>query len=695
MKNLFLLGLVMMLAFFKESTAHDLKDYVNKGDVEILVEALKYSDAGMFEEAANEIQSTNNKNLRILVSWLKLRAGEGSFSEYKEFLKYYEHWPQTRLLKKFGELSIDESVKRKDIEAFFKVRAECERLRKVSHSLYEDDCLPQTANGSIFFLRTIDKNTTENLFDAVLEKLVVRQTVTDRQWEYVKTKYKGQLAELATLRFKHFKKTSDLKELNRISDFLDEKNLGDLRNIKKLKETKRISKKFTNKKRYYDDAGVTYDYISVLRRSGQFDLAQKLIREYSSKHFDTLEDERWLQIKQIYSLRALRGGYANRAYEIANTKYNFSGDPNSLSDYLYLEWLAGFIALEFFNDPKLAKDHFLNFLALLKEWEEKSDQLDEIGFHNSIISLDIANARIGYWLGRTLIQLGEKKSAREFFTLSANFDYTFYGQLALERLKMNPSPRYIEKIKTKDFTIDNQGDLVEVAAALYFAERGVLSDYIFGHLAKDLSVPERHKLCDILYNAGFIKGSLTVAKKSTQKGNPLYSELFPMGKDFVFDRNVDKSLILSVIRQESEFFRAAKSRTGALGLMQLMPNTAKEVAGKLKIKYEKSKLITDENYNIRLGSHYLEYLLKRYKGSKVLTLAAYNAGPANLKKWLSNMGDPRKEGIDPLVWIELIPFPETRNYIKRVLEAIWIYDSKVSGSIEKPNLAREYFGHLF
>ena len=440
---------------------------------------------------------------------------------------------------------------------------------------------------------------------------------------------------------------------------------------------------------------MAYEYISLLRRSGQFDLAQNLIRKNSSRYFDIIEDERWLQIKQIYSLRALRGGYANRAYEIANTKYNFSDDPNTLSDFLYLEWLAGFIALEFFNDPKLAKKHFLNFFTLLKDWEEKSNYLNEIGYHKDIISLDIASARIGYWLGKTFIKLGDKKSAQKFFSLSANYDYSFYGQLSLERLKINPSPRYVTKKDSKGFKINNQKDLVEVAASLYFAERGVLSDYIFGHLAKGLSEQERYKLCHMLQDAGFIKGSLTVAKKSTENGTPLHSELFPTSKDFVFDQNVDKSLVLSVIRQESEFFRAAKSRTGALGLMQLMPNTAKEVARKLKIKYKKSKLITNENYNIRLGSYYLKYLLKRYDGSKVLTLAAYNAGPANLKKWLSNMGDPRKKGIDPLVWIELIPYPETRNYVKRVLEAIWIYDSKISESIEKPNMAKKYFGHRF
>ena len=695
MKKLFLLIFTLILVLFKASMAEDLEDYINKGHVEVLVEALKYSDASMFDEAKNEIKNTNNENLLLFIKWLKLREGKGSFWEYSEFLKYHEHWPQKRLLKKFAELSIDERVKRRDIQTFFKIDADCKKLKEVSSRLYEDDCLPQTAQGSIALLQILNADTNTEFFNEVLEKLVVRQIVTDKQWNYLNTYHKSKLAEMATQRFKHFKKKSDLNELDRISIFLDEKELKILKSVKQYKKIKKLSKNFTYKAKDFNDVGVAYDYISLLRRSGQFDLAQKLIRKNSLRHFDIIEDERWLQIKQIYSLRALRGGYANRAYEIANTKYNFSDNPNSLSDFLYLEWLAGFIALEFFNDPKLAKKHFLNFFTLLKEWKEKSNFLNEIGYHKDIISLDIASARIGYWLGKTFIRLGDKKSAQEFFTLSANYDYSFYGQLSLERLKIKPSSRYVTRKDSKGFEINNQKDLVEVAASLYFAERGVLSDYIFGHLAKDLSEKERYKLCHILQDAGFIKGSLTVAKKSTEKGAPLHSELFPTNKDFAFDQNVDKSLVLSVIRQESEFFRAAKSRTGALGLMQLMPNTAKEVAGKLKIKYQKSKLITDENYNIRLGSYYLKYLLKRYEGSKVLTLAAYNAGPANLKKWLSNMGDPRKKGIDPLVWIELIPYPETRNYIKRVLEAVWIYDSKISGSIEKPNLAKKYFGHRF
>ena len=213
--------------------------------------------------------------------------------------------------------------------------------------------------------------------------------------------------------------------------------------------------------------------------------------------------------------------------------------------------MAGFIALEFFNDPKLAKKHFLNFFTLLKEWEEKSNYLNEIGYHKDIISLDIASARIGYWLGKTLYNWAQKRVLRNSLVYRQNYDYSFYGQLSLERLKIKPST-LCDKKDSKGFKINNQKDLVEVAATSIFCERGVLSDYIFGHLAGDLSEQERYKLCHILHDAGFIKGSLTVAKKVNRKRN-LHSELFPTSKDFAFDQNVDKSLVLSVIRQESEF----------------------------------------------------------------------------------------------------------------------------------------------
>ena len=117
----------------------------------------------------------------------------------------------------------------------------------------------------------------------------------------------------------------------------------------------------------------------------------------------------------------------------------------------------------------------------------------------------------------------------------------------------------------------------------------------------------------------------------------------------------------------------AKSSAGARGIMQLMPATAKSVARRLRVEYSPARLTKDPAYNVRLGRAYLRSLLRAYKGSYVLAIAAYNAGPPALKEWLRRNGDPRKPGVDPVDWIESIPYPHTRNYVQRVLENLQVY----------------------
>ena len=107
--------------------------------------------------------------------------------------------------------------------------------------------------------------------------------------------------------------------------------------------------------------------------------------------------------------------------------------------------------------------------------------------------------------------------------------------------------------------------------------------------------------------------------------------------------------------------------------MQLLPQTAKSVAKTLKINFEKNKLTSDIKYNVKLGANYLGSLIKKYDGSYPLAIAAYNAGPHNVNKWIKRMGNPsdtKKELID---WIERIPYGETRNYVQRVLENLTVY----------------------
>lgn len=128
-----------------------------------------------------------------------------------------------------------------------------------------------------------------------------------------------------------------------------------------------------------------------------------------------------------------------------------------------------------------------------------------------------------------------------------------------------------------------------------------------------------------------------------------------------------KALVAQVIEHESAGQVAAVSHKGARGLMQLMPGTARDMAEALKLPYSEERLTTDPEYNKRLGTAYLDTLIKRYDGATSLALAAYNAGPGRVDEWLRVNGDPRQGQISEQQWVERIPFKETREYTRNIL----------------------------
>ena len=157
-------------------------------------------------------------------------------------------------------------------------------------------------------------------------------------------------------------------------------------------------------------------------------------------------------------------------------------------------------------------------------------------------------------------------------------------------------------------------------------------------------------------------------------------EAFPLVEPMAQTDRPETALVLAVARQESEFNQFAISPAGARGLMQLMPATAKGVAREVKQPYSPSKLTGDAQYNVRLGSHYLDGLLRNWDHNYILALASYNAGEARARKWIKDWGDPRYESVDAVDWIELIPFSETRNYVQRVLESAQVYRALLKGA---------------
>jgi soluble lytic murein transglycosylase len=139
------------------------------------------------------------------------------------------------------------------------------------------------------------------------------------------------------------------------------------------------------------------------------------------------------------------------------------------------------------------------------------------------------------------------------------------------------------------------------------------------------------------------------------------------------DHSAPRATVLAIARQESAFKPTARSGVGAMGLMQMMEPTARGVAKRAGVAYDEAKLRSDATFNAQLGAFHLGELLATYKGSHILAFAAYNAGGGNVGQWISAYGDPRDGAVDPVDWVERIPFTETRNYVQRVVENLHMY----------------------
>ncbi|MEO7220834.1 MAG: lytic transglycosylase domain-containing protein, partial [Devosia sp.] len=172
--------------------------------------------------------------------------------------------------------------------------------------------------------------------------------------------------------------------------------------------------------------------------------------------------------------------------------------------------------------------------------------------------------------------------------------------------------------------------------------------------------------------------AISIADIADQRGMPLDTFSFPKdGMPASKVAAVDAAAIYAVARQESRFQVNAVSSSGARGLMQLMPGTARETASKIGLAYSAAKLTSDPLYNTQLGASYLDRQLETYDGSLLLAAAAYNAGPGNANKWIAAFGDPRSSKVDPVVWVELIPFQETRKYVQRVFGNYMVYRARL------------------
>lgn len=393
---------------------------------------------------------------------------------------------------------------------------------------------------------------------------------------------------------------------------------------------------------------------SRAQRARQFELWQSAVDWLDKAPAALIDADEWWHERRILVRKLLDIGQPDLAYRAAAGYTN--GPEARMVDALFH---AGWIALAFLDNAEAARDHFT-----------------ELTKHTTLPdSISQAN----YWLARAEVKLGHIEAARAALTIAARYNTVYYGQLARTELgEAGVGIRPLPDVAANE-TLFNADPAVRAVRLLAANGQARLAVPLLRHFGTTRSsAGEMLLAAKLAEEIGAHQVAIAIATSADQRGTPLDVFNFPQDARLAeADLKAERAAVYAVMRQESMFQLDAVSSAGARGLMQLMPGTAQEVARKVGVDYSPSRLVSDAEYNALLGSTYLKTQLDRYDGSLVLAAAAYNAGPGNANKWIAAYGDPRADNVDPVIWVELIPFTETRTYVKRVLGNYLVYRERL------------------
>lgn len=589
---------------------------------------------------------------RDVIAWMRLRAGEGTLTEYEAFLQRRPDWPGLPLLREKGEVAVARSTMPDRVIRWFAAdkpatpAGSIALIRALTAAGRADEAAAEARRGWLFL--SFDE-AEEAAFLALAGAATVDAHAprTDRLlWEEKVAEARRMLPRLP--------EGQRALAAARIALLTGADGVDTL--INKVPDALRA------------DPGLAHDRFQWRMDKGLYDGAAELIVAASDKAV-LGRAALWAPRRASLARELAEQGKPQMAWRVAAGHGLDAGQ-----DFLDLEFLAGFIALRYLNQPELARQHFRRLKA--------------------VAVTPISTSRANYWEGRAEEALGNAAAARALFQAAARHQSAYYGQLAAERLGQSLDPALLSDARPEDWrNAAFAGSSVLAAGRLLLraGDRALAKRFIL-HLAEGLDADQTARLSDMARIIGEPHLSLVLAKRAAEKG-ALYPALHHPVTDLVPEGlAVSRAFALAIARRESEFDLAAVSPAGALGLMQLMPGTAQLMAGKTGVPYEKARLALDGGYNTTLGAAYLRELIGEFGPAVALVAAGYNAGPGRPRRWITNFGDPRSPGVDPVDWVERIPIAETRTYVMRVTESLVIYRALLKGEVGPVRVTAELTG---
>lgn len=403
------------------------------------------------------------------------------------------------------------------------------------------------------------------------------------------------------------------------------------------------------------DSGYVFNLAKHYRSTSQASLAANLLANRGSFSTPAFDGASFVS----EALRIAQSADASQAVRIAGKVddvfapgYDVSNGSFTLRDkYTDLMWLGGTKALWSLGDGRQAAPLFYRYGTAAKTPLTRSK-----GF---------------FWAGRAASRAGDQAGAKRYWEMAAEYPDYYYGQMALSELG-RPVPAFAQlpavQITQQQRSAFEADPVVVAIRSLVNNRRDWRTERaLFEAVAQNADTPaEMIMVAELARSTGLDEMAVVAGMVAGEHGYHGFERLgFPTVDTH---SGANWTMVHAIARQESEFDRNRVSHAGARGMMQLMPGTAQEEAGKLGISYMSANLTGSPSYNIRLGDAHFARLMDRYGGAYPLAIAAYNAGPGRVNQWLRLNGDPRTGAVDWATWIEKIPANfETRYYVMRVI----------------------------
>ncbi len=567
--------------------------------------------------------------LRDLARWKQLRYARGDLTlrDYISFVKTHGHWPWMGGIRKTAERYLNKDVTDQQIIDWFQ-----------GH-------YPKSFRGLEAYLQALKNTGKKDLYKKVLLQEWHRMPLAVAQEEALLKVGKGILTQADHLiRLKYFfaKKNDRVveRQVDRCALSIRPYLRTRLAFLRNDPQAVHLYKALTKVEQQRLD--IIHDYFGYLQRK-----ESPQVYGFIKKHkvLFAQDPERFWRLRYIAARDALVHKKYGKVFKALEGHALTQGNA-----YMQTQFLLGFVALRFLNDPDLALTYF----------EPTYKHLSRPG----------SLARFAYWIAEAFAQQGNKEQAQKWLDKAKEQPQTFYGQEAFVK-SGKPLELSFYRLHYKE------GEYKAVMGNQYLASIRLLKALGFH---EDVS-PFLYKLYYALKGNGEKRAFLALCHKEfpeylydmARLAGVIYNykETYPVLPETRVAKDI--AMVNAIIRKESGFNPNAVSCAGARGLMQLMPGTAQIIGRQLGRDVSLGDLTADPQLNIVLGDAYFSQKLERFQGHKELTLAGYNAGPLNSDKWIARYGDPRKGDVDLLTWLEMVPYTETRSYVRRVIANYRVY----------------------